>query len=196
MQGRTTFNYTLIFHEGDWRKGHAELSANRYLNPPIAEVHGTPGPWWDEVMHASVKLMERTGDGDLVYTDTHRSGWRTVFAHRDGWRRRELNRLPQLSTPPEIHPVTVEKGNIAVSAFKLAEHALDRGKDHSRDIILRLYNFAEAPELVRLNLGFPAVKIWQTDLSENPQTELTATEGLVEIEMNPWEIATLRIRTK
>lgn len=78
-------------------------------------------------------------------------------------------------------------------AFKLS--ALKKAED-GEGLILRLFNKLDQPARGQLKIGGQVTKAWQTNLNEDPQTELHVEDGTIHFKARPKEIITLRIHLK
>ena len=98
-------------------------------------------------------------------------------------------------------PLTVAKGTLKdFSAFSLnADNIfLDTVKpaeDGSGDLILRLYEAKKADTFCRLTLNIPVKAVWECDLMENRETELSMSGRELDLRFHTFEIKTLRIQT-
>ncbi|MCK4602104.1 MAG: hypothetical protein KAU28_06540, partial [Phycisphaerae bacterium] len=101
LLGELTYEYALMFHCGGWRLGRIAQRAARFVWQAVAEVRGDASPPWKTCPHATYYLGEKRGDEETPI-DSHRSSWRRLFGHRDGWRRWEESRLPQGKSPDRI----------------------------------------------------------------------------------------------
>ncbi len=75
---------------------------------------------------------------------------------------------------------------VVVSAVKLAD-------DGSGDVVVRLYEALGARTAVRLDLGFTASAVTETDLLERPFDNAPAFDGTTaELDLRPFQVVTLR----
>jgi len=115
-------------------------------------------------------------------------------AHRSGW---ELS-MPEVSLvmksgtgklPPSGSLVKISPDNVMITAFKMAEDG--------DGYILRIYEAEGKPAQARLE--FPLFKItdaWITDGVERNLEKLLLKDGGLESQMGPYEIKTIRVKTK
>jgi alpha-mannosidase len=108
-----------------------------------------------------------------------------VDATREGLR---LN-LPERRVPGDaaVDPlVRVDREGVVISAVKLAD-------DGSGDVVVRLYEALGARAAVRLDLGFAAAGVDETDLLERPFENALEFDGTgVELTLRPFQVVTLR----
>lgn len=192
LPGVQEYRYALLFHAGDWRQGQIPARAQQWLYPAIAEVHGSLIVPWVEHPHASTWFGEIDGEVERP-TSSFRSSWRTHFAHRDGWRRREEGRLPQAEVPERLQPVQVDGDHVLISALKLAERDPQGNADTTGDIILRLYSLAAAPQACTLTLGLPITQAWLSNLAEDRLEPLPLQQQTCQVKIHPFEIVTVRL---
>jgi alpha-mannosidase len=106
-------------------------------------------------------------------------------ATREGYR---LN-LPERRVPGDarVEPlVRADRDGVVISAVKLAD-------DGSGDVVVRLYEALGARTTVRLDLGFAAAGVVETDLLERPFDNAPAFDGTaVELDLRPFQVVTLR----
>ncbi|HEX2950025.1 MAG TPA: glycoside hydrolase family 38 C-terminal domain-containing protein, partial [Armatimonadota bacterium] len=194
MQGALDFTYALIFHEGDWRVGNVYHEAARFVYPAIAEVHGVERVPWDSHPHASVWLGEKKGEHEYPVS-THRSTWRSLFGHRDGWRRHDVSRLPQANIPEHFYPICIEGEYMLVSALKQAERGPDGEPDTTGDWIVRLYCVGNNEVESSVTFGFPIDAAWKSNAAEECLTPLTMVDSRrCTVKVAPFEMLTLRVR--
>jgi alpha-mannosidase len=75
---------------------------------------------------------------------------------------------------------------VVISAVKLAD-------DGSGDVVVRLYEALGARAAARLDLGFAASGVAETDLLERPLGDAPALDGTtVELALRPFQVVTLR----
>jgi alpha-mannosidase len=88
----------------------------------------------------------------------------------------------------ETSLLEVDNSSVAVSTWKLAEDG--------QGSILRLQEMAGKPQSVRIRSSYLKVdQIWRCSLLEDDLQELKSDGHSFEIEVNPFEIVTLRLRT-
>ena len=78
--------------------------------------------------------------------------------------------------------------NVIVETIKQAEDG--------NGIIVRLYESQRKRGPVRIQLGFEVEAAWETNLLEENETALSVEDGLVLINMKPYQIVTLRVQPK
>ncbi|WP_328584017.1 alpha-mannosidase [Streptomyces sp. NBC_00370] len=85
--------------------------------------------------------------------------------------------------------VTVDNQDIAVESVKLAD-------DRSGDVIVRLYEACGGAARATLTATFPLAGVFDCDLLETPERELTlgADDASAELRLRPFQIRTLRLR--
>ncbi len=84
--------------------------------------------------------------------------------------------------------VATDNPGVVVEAVKLAE-------DHSGDVIVRLYEALGTRTRATVTVGFPAERVWQTDLLERTVDAdgLTQDGAKVALALRPFQLVTLRI---
>lgn len=87
--------------------------------------------------------------------------------------------------PPEASYLKIEGEGVLVSSLKMAEH--------SGEVIVRLYEAEGETEHIALCFAKPVRRAVKTDLLERDQETLKTAEGRVEISLQPFEIATVRV---
>jgi alpha-mannosidase len=106
-------------------------------------------------------------------------------ATREGYR---LN-LPERRVPgdADVEPlVRTDHEGVVISAVKLAD-------DESGDVVVRLYEALGAQATARLELGFAASGVIETDLLERPFDRAPAFDGTgVDLTLRPFQLITLR----
>ncbi|MGW5444231.1 alpha-mannosidase [Streptomyces asiaticus] len=75
---------------------------------------------------------------------------------------------------------------VVVEAVKLAD-------DRSGDVVVRLYESRGGRIRTTLTAGFPVECVQATDLLESPTGELAHTDGVVDLQLRPFQILTLRL---
>lgn len=89
------------------------------------------------------------------------------------------------SLPEEFSFVSVNSENVVIETVKKAED--DDG------IIIRLYEYGNRCENVRLNFGFSVQKAIVCDLMEREEGTVEVTDNTVSFDIKPFEIVTLKI---
>ncbi|MBO3676455.1 glycoside hydrolase family 38 C-terminal domain-containing protein [Streptomyces sp. NEAU-YJ-81] len=90
---------------------------------------------------------------------------------------------PRLTGPPLV---AVGDPGVVVEALKLAD-------DRSGDVVVRLYESRGGRVRTTLAAGFAVDRVQVTDLMENPTAELTHTQGVLDLNLRPFQILTLRL---
>ena len=194
MLGRIEYEYALLFHSGNWRKGNIAKRAARFINPSIIEVHGdAKAPW--ERYPTTTNYLHEIKDGREIWADTHHSTWRRVFASFDGWRRNEYIEASEIIKEYNFCPVELSSDELIISAFKMAERDRKGGTDHTQDLIIRIYSVAEEEKNYKLQFGFEMKEIWLSNMAEDciQLLEIDETKAY-SIHLVPFEIVTFRIK--
>ncbi|CDR14766.1 alpha-mannosidase [Streptomyces iranensis] len=89
----------------------------------------------------------------------------------------------RLAGPPLV---AVGDPGVVVEAVKLAD-------DRSGDVVVRLYESRGGRVRTTLAAGFAVERVQVTDLLENPTGELAHPDGVVDLELRPFQILTLRL---
>ncbi|MFD8278923.1 alpha-mannosidase [Streptomyces solisilvae] len=89
----------------------------------------------------------------------------------------------RLTGPPLV---AVGDPAVVVEAVKLAD-------DRSGDVVVRLYESRGGRVRTSLAAGFAVARAQVTDLLENPTGELPHTDGVLDLELRPFQILTLRL---
>src|SRR5690606_33668493 len=112
-------------------------------------------------------------------------GAAVLAAAREGYR---LNLpLRTLTGCGAVEPlVTVDNDRVITEAVKLAD-------DGSGDAVVRLYAAVGGRARARLTANFPTVSATATALLERPTGELTIPGGVIELELRPFQILTVRL---
>jgi alpha-mannosidase len=129
---------------------------------------------------------ELTFDYALV---PHAGDWREAGLYRDGL---EFNN-PLLAVKAASHPgrLPAQGGLLEVSPASVLVSTLKPSRDGTA--VLRVYEAAgQATPGVRVRLPAGAARVEEVDLMEDPTGELTVADGLVEFDLGPFEIRTLR----
>lgn len=85
--------------------------------------------------------------------------------------------------------MSLDAGNVIVETVKPAE-------DGSGDIVIRLYESAHNATRCNLSVGIPFKKAFETDMLENSGREITTKDGSMILGFRPFEIMTLRLKTR
>jgi alpha-mannosidase len=99
-----------------------------------------------------------------------------------------LNLPPQivLGSGREVPPSVAASGSVRVAAIKLAD-------DRSGDLVIRLHEAPGRRERTTLKFADDIVRATRTDLHETPVGRSLPTDnGRIGLELNPFEIVTLR----
>ena len=97
-------------------------------------------------------------------------------------------------------PVLVTEGRresfsaFGVSAENVMIDTVKPAEDGSGDLVLRLYEAKKADTDCCLKLGIRAEQIWECDMLENREQELTAEDGCVKLHFHTFEVKTLRLK--
>ena len=83
-------------------------------------------------------------------------------------------------------PVTVGNPAVVVEAVKLAD-------DRSGDVVVRLYESLGGKARSTVRAGFPVARAHLVDLLERPLAAVDLRDGAVDLALQPFEIATLRL---
>jgi alpha-mannosidase len=189
-----------------WEAAKFEICAHRYL-------HVGESGWGAAVVNDSTygHDVTRTVRGDGATTTTvrlsllraprfpdphtdqgrHRlryalvPGATVLDAAREGYR---INLPPRTVTGGRaVEPlVTFDNDQVIAEAVKLAD-------DGSGDIVVRLYEAAGGRARARLTIDFPTASAAATDLLERPTGDLTVDDGVIELELRPFQIITVRL---
>ncbi|MCR2812664.1 glycoside hydrolase family 38 C-terminal domain-containing protein [Microbacterium sp. zg.Y1084] len=127
--------------------------------------------------------------GRHEFTVSLRPGADVADAVADGFR---LNLPPvQLTGARPIEPaLTVDDRGVVVEAVKLAD-------DGSGDVVVRLYEARGSPRRAPLRRGFAWAGVEQVDLLERPVAATvlgTVSDGTIALHLQPFQLATLRLR--
>ncbi|MCF3963178.1 alpha-mannosidase [Streptomyces fuscigenes] len=96
--------------------------------------------------------------------------------------------LPLRPAPAAAEPlVALDTDDVVVESVKLAD-------DRSGDVVVRLYEACGGAVGARLTAGFPLAGVYDCDLLERPERELTAQDGAVALRLRAFQIRTLRLR--
>jgi alpha-mannosidase len=153
---------------------HDNVMRLSLLRSPIC-----PDPHADEGRHEFVySLLPHSGD------------WRDAEAVRRGL---ELN-LPVRAVPATNHPgdlpathsrVRCDAANVVVETLKKEERG-DR-------LVLRLYESQGCRGPVTIDFGFPVKKIWECNLVEEEDREISITRNRLKMGVAPFEIRTFKL---
>ncbi|MFJ2200768.1 alpha-mannosidase [Streptomyces violaceusniger] len=90
---------------------------------------------------------------------------------------------PRLTGPPLV---AVGDPGVVVESVKLAD-------DRSGDVVVRLYESRGGRVRTTLAAGFAVDRVQVTDLMENPTVELAHAQGVLGLDLRPFQILTLRL---
>jgi len=142
-------------------------------------------------------------DPDYWFTQEGNHSYRmALYPHADGWRERYRDGIafnfPLLafvdsgsagggnSLPPSGEFLRLEPGNLIMTALKKSED------DDS--VALRFYEAEGQYTRARVRLAQPIQRAWQTNLiEEEPKPIPVNSQGVLEFDINPWEIVTLKL---
>ncbi|HSL31039.1 MAG TPA: glycoside hydrolase family 38 C-terminal domain-containing protein, partial [Anaerolineales bacterium] len=128
-------------------------------------LHPHTGSWSEETQREAYLL----NDPILVYRSR-------VEGSRPAERLSTLSSLLSASSP-----------NVIIETIKRAEDG--------NGIIVRLYESQRKRGPVQLHAGFEVQTAWETNLLEENETELSVENNSIHLELNPYQIMTLRLKT-
>lgn len=153
------YEYALMFYEGGYSNGKVPKRAAQFKGVCVADVYGTDAPKWCEKLYASNYIAEII-DGVKYPVDMQRCVWRKVYAHRDGWRRRDIKDIPEIKVERNIKPVWFDDDSIVLTCFKTADF-------NEKNIVIRFFNAGEKEVKTKINSGLLFDKIYFADMAEN-----------------------------
>ena len=142
-------------------------------------------------------------DPDYWFTQEGNHNYRmALYPHSEGWRARYRDGIafnfPLLafvdsgstsggnSLPPSGEFLRLEPGNLIMTALKKSED--------DNTLALRFYEAEGQYTRARVHLAQPIRGAWQTNLiEEEPKPIPVNSQGVLEFDINPWEIVTLRL---
>ena len=102
---------------------------------------------------------------------------------------------PLFAGPASRHGLSNEFGLVVVEGVKLALGALKMAKD-GRDVVLRLYEPHGARGTAALRFAVEVERVERVNLLEEPEGGVLPVEnGVLRLEVRPFEVVTLRIRS-
>ncbi len=118
----------------------------------------------------------------------HQGGWRDAAAPDAAYRFNiPVTAVPGGQGSEWLAPFArVDCTNVMIESVK---RALD-----GEETVIRLYENYGQRAHVRLKLGFPVKQAWMASLMEDRQESAAITDGMIELDLRPYEIATLMIR--
>ncbi|HSL41952.1 MAG TPA: alpha-mannosidase [Anaerolineales bacterium] len=84
--------------------------------------------------------------------------------------------------------ISISPPNVIVETIKQAEDA--------DGIIVRLYESQRKRGPVQLHAGFAVEAAWETNLLEENETQLSVENDSIQLDLNPYQITTLRLKSK
>jgi alpha-mannosidase len=191
--------------ETPWEKARFEVAVHRWADL-TADGYGVSllndGKYG---MDINVNLVRLTIHTSPIWPDPYADRGRHVctyslYPHKDGWRNAltprkalELN-LPLAAgfveagggdLPSSTAFAQVDKNNVVLSCFKRAEE--------SDDLVLRLVETSGEKTEVTVELHSPVSQASLVDLLENEISALQIEDGKIRLEMNPYEIKTVKV---
>ena len=158
-----------------------------------------------DLQHVLLRTVYSCGDPGLFYNRRGTYEWsyriisgRRVSPEAEGirfltpletatfWRRdlcRARGELPEL--PEEQSFLNIDNENVIVTALKKAED--DRGW------ILRFYNASDHEQTAKITLNLRFKQAYETNLIEEPISELRINKSQVNVRLSGWEIKTLKL---
>jgi alpha-mannosidase len=136
---------------------------------------------------ACPEMRADNGEHDFTYAFT---AWEGPFADSPVVKEAYALNVPLHAAPGKcfsFSAFSLNKENIFIDTVKPAE-------DGSGDTILRLYEAKKGDTNCILSIGIPAVIVWDCDMLENKQSELTLQNCKVRLHFHPFEVKTLRIK--
>jgi alpha-mannosidase len=95
---------------------------------------------------------------------------------------------PLTTIPPPSSMISASQPNVIIETVKRAE---DGG-----GIIVRLYESRRKRGKAQLQMGFPLEAAWETNLLEENQTALHVENDAIQLDLKPYQIMTLRLKSK
>ncbi len=87
-----------------------------------------------------------------------------------------------------------EKSLLSVDAPNVVAEWVKPAEDASGDIIMRLYEAKRMATRAVLSTALPVAVVWRTNMLEENERELELTDGKVNLELQPFEVVTLRLK--
>ena len=149
-----------------------------------------------------LSLLRGTTEPDpLADLGEHRFTY-SLFPHAGPWNEATIRAAYALNDPLVVAPgsgradrhsppvtaglLDVDQPNVVIETVKRAEDG--------RGLIIRLYESQRCRGPVRLKTGFPLAEVWETNLIEDDETQLTLDEdGALTLSLRPFQIVTLRL---
>lgn len=92
------------------------------------------------------------------------------------------------------HPSTL-RSLLSVSAHNVIVETIKRAEDDD-GIIVRLYESQRKRGPAELQAGFAVEAAWETNLLEENETELHVENGTIHLDLRPYQIMTIRLKTR
>jgi alpha-mannosidase len=103
----------------------------------------------------------------------------------------------ELNAPVMVVPGAGGEGSLFnLNAPNIVIEAVKPAEDGSGDVIVRLYEAKHMATGCTLMVGMPVKAAFETDMMEENATPLSSAYGKVPLEFRPFEIKTLRLKTK
>ncbi len=164
----------------------------------VLELHDdNPRRWdaWDlDIEHrdsfVTVAFDRRFGDSILEQSITLEAGSRVLrFETTADWH--ERHKMLKVSFPVTVsareatYEVHVDTPQVVVEAIKRAED--------SDAVIVRLYEAWGRSCKARIRTTLPAARAFLCDLLERDREEVAMHDGVIELELNPFKVTTLKL---
>jgi alpha-mannosidase len=125
----------------------------------------------------------------------HNGNWRESETVRSGYNLNYKLMTVQVlnhdgTLPPEHSFVGISSSNVVLTAVKGASD----GNAKSDFIVLRFYEWAGKDSDVTLQLPAGVQSAWETNLIEQPTSELALVDGTVKVHCKPFEIKTVKVK--
>jgi alpha-mannosidase len=102
--------------------------------------------------------------------------------------RQKMDHRPQTIVNDRWSIVSVSKPNVIIETVKRAEDG--------NGIIIRLYESQRKRGQVQVRFGFAVEAVWETNLLEENESELSVEKDSIPLNLRPYQIVTLRVKFK
>ena len=102
--------------------------------------------------------------------------------------RQTMDHRPQTIVNGRWSMVSVSKPNVIIETVKRAEDG--------NGIIIRLYESQRKRGQVQVRFGFAVESVWETNLLEENESELSVENDSIQLTLRPYQIMTLRLKEK
>jgi alpha-mannosidase len=130
----------------------------------------------------------------------------SLYPHRGSWNEETQREAYLLNDPILVYKSNVEgrisenkssslQSLVSVSSPNVILETIKRAED-GEGIIVRLYESQRKRGPVQLRAGFALEAAWETNLLEENESELSVENDLIQLDLKPFQIMTLRLKSK